>query len=750
MRNILFSSSVLILALILLRYLFRNLISRRVQYALWGLVLLRLLLPVSFPGPGVFELTEPPAVHAEQITEQTATATSENIQQAQESIEQQSGIAENKSSADTVQTEDPVRNENVEFPSIYRVLKGIWIFGMAVTALWVAGSNLYFHKKLYQARILYTNCNSKLSVYFIPSGLSSPCLFGLFRPAIYLTPESIRTPESLRHILCHEETHARHLDPLWSVLRCLCLVIYWFDPLVWCAAMLSKEDCELACDEGTLHRLGAEQRIAYGRTLLSLVSVQRPQKTILLTATTMASGKRKLRKRITHIAENRPMRPGVLFGVLPLVVLLCILTFTGCRETQKQTDGSPLPGEELRYFNEVYFAPESQGGINFHNQFLTSLYESPQEMDLFELFYCGYGIHSFPSAQELTELGEGAGFACPVDKLPAEELDQVFFENTGLHLDETEKKNLDHFTYLENTNSYYHEHGDTNYMGGTQFTAGTRENDLIHLYYPGGLSETGWGCLTLRELFEPHHYHVVSNLPFDGPPAVPTVYDDEEGPERKIALSSLSPLEPCPVEVQRGVNDCAERGGGYGCDAFSLQVYRSSEDNQTYAAVMYTAMHEESETVWDAGKFFAYPSEQELGRCGLFIQTVFDRPCAVVTWDKVLPSGTIPNYYTDYYTFDKDLNPSLLLHLHSTEAPQQIDLDGNGTFELVSSSPNGAQLFFENNGKLYEADIAELTGLRGDSSWNASTHCLTICDTEGEPEHRVYFDGTNLLIFDEK
>ena len=42
------SSSVLIAVVILLRTLLKGKISLRLQYALWGLVLLRLLIPVSF------------------------------------------------------------------------------------------------------------------------------------------------------------------------------------------------------------------------------------------------------------------------------------------------------------------------------------------------------------------------------------------------------------------------------------------------------------------------------------------------------------------------------------------------------------------------------------------------------------------------------------------------------------------------------------------------------------------------------
>ena len=48
MLEILISSSVLILVLAILRIVLRDKISARLQYALWLLVLVRLLVPVSF------------------------------------------------------------------------------------------------------------------------------------------------------------------------------------------------------------------------------------------------------------------------------------------------------------------------------------------------------------------------------------------------------------------------------------------------------------------------------------------------------------------------------------------------------------------------------------------------------------------------------------------------------------------------------------------------------------------------------
>ena len=79
-------------------------------------------------------------------------------------------------------------------------------------------------------------------------------------------------------MLLHERTHAKHLDPLWALLRCVCLTIYWFHPLVWAAAPLSRTDCELACDEGALKRLPQEEHAAYGRAILQAVAALRKEK----------------------------------------------------------------------------------------------------------------------------------------------------------------------------------------------------------------------------------------------------------------------------------------------------------------------------------------------------------------------------------------------------------------------------------------------------------------------------------------
>ena len=50
MTEILITSSVLITSVFAIRFAFRKTLSARLRYALWGLVLLRLLLPVQLPA----------------------------------------------------------------------------------------------------------------------------------------------------------------------------------------------------------------------------------------------------------------------------------------------------------------------------------------------------------------------------------------------------------------------------------------------------------------------------------------------------------------------------------------------------------------------------------------------------------------------------------------------------------------------------------------------------------------------------
>ena len=106
-----------------------------------------------------------------------------------------------------------------------------WYLGMAALGSWMLGCNLIFRRKISKNRT-FLGREGGLSVYSTDE-ITSPCLLGILRPAIYLTKGTARNLRHREHALLHELTHYRHKDHLWAFVRSLCLVIYWFDPLVW-------------------------------------------------------------------------------------------------------------------------------------------------------------------------------------------------------------------------------------------------------------------------------------------------------------------------------------------------------------------------------------------------------------------------------------------------------------------------------------------------------------------------------------
>ena len=336
MKEILLTSSALILALLALRQLFRRTVSRRMQYALWLLVLVRLLVPVnvgtlahnvlSAAAPVqtvVEERLDTPVLYVQDGTERRPAQLLPG-KESQGDPQSPPSDAAQSAPADEYYTVTPTYRT----VTLSEALTYVWYAGMVGVGAWFLFTNLRFARALRKARTPYRVEGCRYPVYLV-SALPSPCLFGVLRPAVYLNEKALQSPDALRFVLAHEQTHARHLDPLWSLLRGVCLTVYWFDPLVWLAAVLSREDCELACDEGTLRALGADERAAYGKTLLTLVPVCDKPQNPLLGATTMTSGKRSLKERITRIAENRQTKAVAVFAAVALAALVCAVSFTG-------------------------------------------------------------------------------------------------------------------------------------------------------------------------------------------------------------------------------------------------------------------------------------------------------------------------------------------------------------------------------------------------------------------------------------
>ena len=340
------TSSILILIVLAARLLLKDRLSARLRYALWGVVLLRLLVPfqVELPAqvsdslpllasnvaPRVERWEEPsiPVFPQEDFAAFGLGRADIYRLEPGEIIPTNTSIGYWQKSQDG---ETITRYLDLWSPA--QVVTVIWGAGAGLTALVILTSNLRFGRRLRKRRKPLEGVDAPVPVY-VAEGLPSPCLTGVLRPAVYMPPQAAEDPDALRHVLAHELTHYAHLDHIWALLRCLALALHWYNPLVWLAAALSKRDGELACDEGAVARLGEGERIPYGRTLVDMVAAQSLRPADLLSCSTaMTGGKKSIQRRVAALVKKPETVKTALFAAIALVALSLVFVFAGRKNT---------------------------------------------------------------------------------------------------------------------------------------------------------------------------------------------------------------------------------------------------------------------------------------------------------------------------------------------------------------------------------------------------------------------------------
>lgn len=374
MREAIISSSVLIVCIILVRRICKRKISARLQYALWLVVALRLIVPgIGFIFPNVLPESKLSIMN---LADQIEEAAQDYIGPAQDTAVMfvQDGFSfEELPDLDKVGADGPtavfVAGHITWTWTWVDWAQRIWYMGMAIASVWMISVNIRFMRQLSKKRKKYEIEGFALPVYTVKD-LASPCLYGMpGRQAVYLSEDMAENPEQRKHILAHEYCHYKHKDMLWSVLRCILLVIYWFHPLIWVAAVLSKQDCELASDEAAINFLGEEERIAYGKTLLSLISRRTSAADIVCTATTMTFGTEGMKERIQRIAQKPRKLMAILVFAIAVVGIAVVFTFT---QPKMYPEGAyPLDGKSTQMATTSCFQvtfPESFAGKAYYRE----------------------------------------------------------------------------------------------------------------------------------------------------------------------------------------------------------------------------------------------------------------------------------------------------------------------------------------------------------------------------------------------
>ncbi len=456
--------SALILAVLLVRAIFKNRVPKRMVYTLWLVVLVKLCLPgtlVSLPVLPAEEAAAP--VQRVELPAQPLPAQ----QPAQAVTQPQTPVQQPVSPAQGA-TEAPAKPLTA-----MQIFQIVWAGGSALLGLWLFGTWLVFMVQLHKSR-RFLGRHGRTRIY-ISSTVKSPCLAGLV-PAVYLTEDVLQT-DSTELILRHELTHLRHLDHLWSFCRTAAVIAYWWNPFIWLAAICSKRDAELACDEAVAAGLSDAQRLVYARAILA----QAPRK-----AAALSLAGPPVRERILFLTKKQ--RTSALCVIL---AVLLVVSATGCSfaeltrqktgeitlpeeaepaQQEAQKTATPLTQEQIDEVNAVFadyeFSTDETLGHFAVNGFFTSTYDDVRDLNLNNfLSYFGECGEEDISEEEFAQLNAKwefrvdsvEDFPLPIHRYPASAVEGVLKRFAGIGLaDLTDMQTpFSGYTYLEDTDAFY-------------------------------------------------------------------------------------------------------------------------------------------------------------------------------------------------------------------------------------------------------------------------------------------------------
>lgn len=350
------SSGSLIGLVLLIRKMFRKQIAPGILYALWLIPLIRLAIPFGFFEMPVFGtaaqlLSAPYAAVSEagnlfsHLTEEESErsyAEEPDVPGTEEAAEAEASRLLTDQSEEDFAEKEGTQSASERIPrtvglqpegttglqeqdsGIRQVWNAIWLCGSILLGFYAVLSNRRLKKGIRHMEEMHADCPIPVCV---SDAVVSPCLFGLFRPCILVNRTVTENPALYHYVLKHELTHYRQKDHIWTFLRILLCVIYWWNPLVWIGASCAKEDAELSCDAKVIRGLPAADRKAYGYSLLLLLKNAQGGSRGMCIATSMSGSKRGLKRRMEGIAEGAETKKTVF---LPVFLLLITAMLYGC------------------------------------------------------------------------------------------------------------------------------------------------------------------------------------------------------------------------------------------------------------------------------------------------------------------------------------------------------------------------------------------------------------------------------------
>ena len=328
--NMSLTASVVILAVLAVRLLLRR-APKVFSYALWAVVLFRLLCPVSVTSAvsllGALGAPAQERTAVTSVVEYVPADIVRDMAPAVTPLPQEPFPAEPGenivSTAPSVTQPDAAPVSPLSGP--VAVLTLTWLTGMALLLLCSVVSLLRLRRRLVGAVRLEDNI-------YLADYIPSPFVMGLFRPKIYLP--STLTETERGYILRHEQYHLRRRDHVVKLLSFLALCVHWFNPLVWAAFILAGKDMEMRCDEAVVRELGEDIRADYSASLLSLATGRR-----IVAGMPLAFGEGDTGGRIRNLLNWKRPQP----WIIAVCAVVCVGLIALCAANPK---GSGTPTED--------------------------------------------------------------------------------------------------------------------------------------------------------------------------------------------------------------------------------------------------------------------------------------------------------------------------------------------------------------------------------------------------------------------
>ena len=228
--------------------------------------------------------------------------------------------------------------------SVWTILGWVWLFGVLVLVLYTLVSTLRLRHQVREAVRLQGNIYQSEQV-------ASPFVLGILRPKVYL-PYHMDSREA-QHVLAHEQAHLRRGDHFWKPLGFLLLTIHWFNPLMWLSYAMLCRDIELACDEKVIRDLRREERADYMQALVAC-SVNRRR----IAVCPLAFGETGVKERVKSVMNYKKPTLGVILLALALSVVLAGCFLTDPKDTNSDRTAATASSSEEAAPDTADSAPE--------------------------------------------------------------------------------------------------------------------------------------------------------------------------------------------------------------------------------------------------------------------------------------------------------------------------------------------------------------------------------------------------------